>query len=385
MKIAYFQCFAGASGDMILGALLDAGLPLEDLKAQLATLKVPGFTLSREKAEKHHIRATQAVVTTEEQHAHRHLPHILEIIETSSISIAAKENAKAIFTHLAKAEGEVHGVHYSKVHFHEVGALDAIVDIIGAAVGLDLLGIEKIYASPLALGTGTIRAAHGIIPVPAPATVALLKGFPTVRTTIQAEMTTPTGAAIISSLASSETPPSFITTAIGYGAGNRSHEAVPNLVRLEIGTTTSNESDQSCVVLEANIDDMNPEIYGYVTNALMKAGALDVTLCPLQMKKGRPGVLLSVLATPATQKPLTAHMLRETTTIGVRAHMVQRTVLTRTAGTCETSLGSIAIKTVVIDGHTRTTPEYASCAKIADTKKIPLTEVYRIIAAELPQ
>lgn len=386
MKIAYFHCFAGVSGDMILGALVDAGLKLKDLRAALAKLKLRGYTLAQKKVEKHHLGATRVMVrVTGHQHVHRCLPDITALIRKSGIEAEAKEQALAVFTRLARCEGKIHRMPYDRVHFHEVGAVDAIVDIVGAVVGLGLLGVEKVYASPLSLGTGTVHAAHGVLPVPAPATLELAKGYPVVRTQIPAELTTPTGAALITTLTGGYTPvPPCTVSRIGYGAGSRDLEQVPNLLRLELGDTagTGFEEDEAYMI-ETNLDNMNPELFGYVTEKLLEEGAKDVYLTATQMKKGRPGTLLSVLAAPGHLHPLAETILRETSTLGVRYFPVKRKKLKRQVVRFKSSLGTVRVKQAWYQGTGRSAPEYEDCARIARGKKMSLWKVYNTVEKEL--
>src|SRR5580704_4552048 len=280
MKAAYFDCFSGISGDMTLGALLDAGLPLDQLRAELTTLEVPGWQISAEKVWKNGMAATYAKVRTEDTTAHRSLSVILQLLENSKLSAPVKSNATAIFRKLGEAEAAVHDVPLEKIHFHEVGAIDAIVDIVGACSGFAALGIEKFACSPLNVGGGTAKMAHGVLPVPAPATARLLLGKPTYSNGVQRELVTPTGAAIVSTLCETFGPqPPMTASAIGYGAGTADLEGQPNVVRLMVGdeaTSVAGVAQETISVLEANLDDMNPQIYGYFLEKALAAGALDV-------------------------------------------------------------------------------------------------------------
>jgi uncharacterized protein (TIGR00299 family) protein len=385
MKIAYFDCFSGASGDMILGALVDAGLPFAALERELAKLKLHGYVLRKKTVQKHHVSGTKVEVKlTHHEHVHRHLPDILAIIKKSDLSSSVKEKAATIFIRLAKCEGKIHGVPYDHVHFHEVGAVDAIVDIVGAAIGLELLGIENVYVSPLASGTGTITAAHGVLPNPAPATVELTKGFPLRRTGVNAELTTPTGAAILTTLAGQYAPaPLFTATHIGYGAGSRDLPELPNLLRLEIGNTTGASHSTDSLIIETNLDDMNPQIYGYLMDKLLAENAQDVCLTPTIMKKGRPGILLSVLADPQDLARLAGCIFRETTTIGIRYYPVSRIKLERRLVTWKSKLGLLQLKEARLDGTVKqVVPEYDDCVKIARRKGMPLREVMKQVERE---
>jgi pyridinium-3,5-bisthiocarboxylic acid mononucleotide nickel chelatase len=380
MKIAYFDCFAGISGDMALGALVDAGLSLDLLKAELDKLKVHEFTISQRRVEKHGIAATKVDVDAQEGHIHRHLIDVLYIINSSGISDTAKESARKVFRKLAEAEAKVHGTSIDKVHFHEVGAVDAIVDVVGVVVGLELLGVEKIYASKFRFGSGRTRGAHGAMPVPVPAVVEMTKGFPAERTDIPFELVTPTGAAILTALASGIGEQIHLKTEMtGYGAGTRDVEQVPNLLRVEIGELITDSQTDSPILLETNIDDMTPEIYGYIIDRLLEAGARDAFLTPVIMKKGRPGIQLTVLADPNKETELTNLIFSETTTLGIRRIPVQRHMLTRRADTVETSFGPIRVKIADVNGKQRITPEYDDCARIAREKGVPILDVYKAV------
>jgi len=379
MKSVYFDCFAGVSGDMILGALVDAGVPLADIEAKLAKLGVSGFTLSAEKSVKNGITGTSVIVTTEEQKAHRHLKHIVDIIEKSDLADNVKTSSIEIFKTLAKAEAKIHDTTPEKIHFHEVGALDAIVDVVGAVVGLDLLGATRIDASPVHVGSGFVECQHGKIPVPAPATVEILRGTPVYSTGIDAELTTPTGAAILKTVTTQFGPmPPMTIERIGYGAGWRDLE-IPNLLRLIVGSETedSYEIDQVDLI-EANIDDMNPEHFDYVLEKLMSQGALDVTLTPMMMKKNRPATCLSVMAGPGDVQKLMTTVFAETTTLGVRVQRVERRKLPREVRTVTTIHGEIRVKISRLDGRVcDVAPEYDDCRKLAIENDVPLKEIYQ--------
>jgi pyridinium-3,5-bisthiocarboxylic acid mononucleotide nickel chelatase len=382
-KIAYFECMSGASGNMILGALLDAGLPVAELQAELEKLPVSGFKLVVTPVVKQGIAATHVEVETEETHAHRHLRHIVEIVQQSRLDEDVKRDCERIFTRLAEAEAKVHNTTLEKIHFHEVGALDAIVDVVGAVAGLRKLGIQHVYASAFALGTGFITCAHGRIPVPVPATVELLQGKPVRQTEIEAELVTPTGAAILSTLAEQFGPaPAMTLERVGYGAGTRDLP-IPNALRLFIGhieEASGGGGDQDrVVVLEANIDDMNPEIYDYVFEQLFALGALDVFTTPIMMKKNRPGVLLSALVPPALQQAATELLLRETTTIGVRWQPMQRTKAARDVVSVLTKYGDVRVKVARLgDAIVTIAPEYDDCKRLAQTLEgVTLKQVYQ--------
>lgn len=380
MKVAYFDCFAGISGDMTLGALVDAGLSFSVLKSELDKLSVREFTLSQRRVEKHGIAGTKIDVNAREGHVHRHLKDVLEIINNSEISASAKEKAARVFQKLAKAEAKIHGTTIEAVHFHEVGAVDAIVDVVGAIVGLELLEIEAIYASKFRFGSGHTRGAHGAMPVPVPAVVEMTKGFPSERTDIPYELVTPTGAALLTALASNigETI-QLRTESTGYGAGTRDVEQVPNLLRVEIGELVADPRTDFTVLLETNIDDMIPEIYGYLIDRLLEAGARDAFLTPVIMKKGRPGIQLTVLADPNKETELTELIFSETTTLGIRRLPVQRHILERHTDTVQTPYGPIRVKIADIGGKQRITPEYDDCARIAREKQVPILDVYKSV------
>lgn len=380
MKVAYFDCFAGISGDMTLGALVDAGLSFAALKSELDKLSVREFTLSQRRVEKHGIAGTKIDVNAREGHVHRHLKDVLEIINSSAISASAKEKAARVFQKLAEAEAKIHGTTIEAVHFHEVGAVDAIVDVVGAIVGLELLEIEAIYASKFRFGSGHTRGAHGAMPVPVPAVVEMTKGFPSERTDIPYELVTPTGAALLTALASNigETI-QLRTESTGYGAGTRDVEQVPNLLRVEIGALVADPRTDFPVLLETNIDDMTPEIYGYLIERLLEAGARDAFLTPVIMKKGRPGIQLTVLADPNKETELTELIFSETTTLGIRRLPVQRHILERRTDTVQTPYGPVRVKIADIGGKQRITPEYDDCVRIAREKQVPILDVYKSV------
>lgn len=322
MKIAYFDIFAGVSGDMTLGAFVDAGLPLNDLAREVAKLNLDGVELTAEHKVRNGITATkvEVVISVPETHHHRHPKDVFRIIDNSSLSDAVKTRAKGIFNEVIRAEGRIHNTTPEKLHLHEVGMLDSIVDICGAAICFELMGIEAVYSSPVKLGNGgLIKAEHGILPNPGPAALETLKGYPIILSDIPWELTTPTGAAIIKSCSSGVLSTERIRVeTIGYGAGTREMKEVPNLLRIMIGTLESGSSEDDVVAVETNIDDMNPEIYPYVIDRLMAAGAHDAYLIPVIMKKGRPGIVLSLLTERRKMKDLLPIIFSETSTIGVR-------------------------------------------------------------------
>jgi pyridinium-3,5-bisthiocarboxylic acid mononucleotide nickel chelatase len=377
MKLAYFDCFSGISGDMTLGALVDAGCAVELLREELGGLQVAGWELTAEKVWKNGMAATYVHVKTEDQSKHRSLSAILEILEKSRLAAEVRERAGAIFRRLGEAEARVHDVALEKIHFHEVGAVDAIVDIVGACIGFQALGIEKFACSALNVGAGTAKMAHGILPVPAPATARLLTGKPTYSNGVLKELVTPTGAAIVATVCEEFGPqPAMSVAAIGYGAGTADLEGQPNVVRIMIGQAAEKTVagfDEEITVIEANLDDMNPQIYGYFLEKALAAGALDVYTTPVQMKKNRPGILLTVLCKPGDTNALMTLIFAETTTFGARTYRAERRVLPREWVKVATSLGEVRVKISRVNGHIRhATPEYEDCRKLAVEKNVPL-------------
>lgn len=378
MTLAYFDCFSGISGDMTLGALVDAGADPGVLRAELARLGLTGYELRTGKVTRSGIAASKVDVVIEPKDRQaRGLADILGIIGASSLSPPVKEKSTRIFTRLAEAEARVHATTPDRVHFHEVGAVDAIVDIVGSVIGLELLGIERIMASSINVGSGTVETSHGAFPIPAPATAELLKGLPMHQSALRFELATPTGAAIISTLASSFGPlPDMRTERIAYGAGDQDFPGHPNVLRLMIGRTAAVPDEDASVVIETNIDDMSPQIYDYLSDRLLQAGALDVYLTPIVMKKGRPGILLSVLAERGSQDAVLDVIFRETTSIGVRVREVGRKKLSREVRRVETRHGTVRVKVSRIGDEVLTaTPEYEDCRRIAEEKNVPLKQV----------
>ena len=380
MKLAYFDCFSGISGDMTLGALLDAGCDLEHLRTALHGLQVPGWELSAEKVWKNGIAATHVQVKTDDQQKHRSLSAILGILKNSQLAPEVRDRAAAIFQKLGEAEARVHDVPIEKIHFHEVGAVDAIVDIVGACVGFHAFGIERFACSPLNIGGGTVKMAHGTLPVPAPATTNLLTGKPTYSNGVQRELVTPTGAAIVATICNSFGPqPAMSVSAIGYGAGTTELEGQPNVLRIMIGEAAEKVVpgfDQEIGVIEANLDDMNPQIYGYFLEKALAAGALDVFTTPVQMKKNRPGTLLTVLCQPEDENALMSLIFAETTTFGVRSYRARRRTLPRESVKVKTSFGEVRIKLSRVNGRLlHVAPEYDDCRRLAVEKNVPLQQV----------
>jgi pyridinium-3,5-bisthiocarboxylic acid mononucleotide nickel chelatase len=377
MKYAYCDCFSGISGDMFLGALVDAGLPVDTLREQIALLNLPEpVELRVEETHKGALRACSADVIVGESHHHRHLADIVELIDNSALSERVKRTSLAIFQTLAEAEARVHGTPIEQVHFHEVGALDSIVDIIGAAVGLEALGIERLYTSAVPFSGGQVHTQHGLLPVPAPATLEILIKAHAVMTPspAQAELVTPTGAAILATLATFERP-NLVVTGVGVGAGKR-ELPWPNIFRLILGESTT-EQEFPLVLIETNIDDMNPQMFGHVMNRLFAVGALDVYLTPIYMKKNRPATLLGVVARRQDEQALARVILTETSTLGMRVQPVYRYTAQREIKMVPTPFGEVPVKIKVLDGRPiQAMPEYDACAQIASEKGLPLAEVY---------
>jgi pyridinium-3,5-bisthiocarboxylic acid mononucleotide nickel chelatase len=378
---AYFDCFSGISGDMVLGALVDAGADLGAIEADLRKLSLEGWSISASKVKRGEIFATHVKVETSEGHHHRGLSIILQRIENAKLAPRAAERARKIFTRLAEAEAKVHQQPIEQVHFHEVGAVDSIVDIVGAAIGFELLGIDEFACSAFDVGAGQVQTAHGLLPVPAPATAELLKGAPMFTSGIARELVTPTGAAIASTLAARYAEiPRMTLQAIGYGAGSADLKEKANVLRLLIGESAVTEPtdhwDATVTVIETNIDDMSPQIYGYFVERALEAGALDVFSSPVQMKKNRPGQLITILSEPHNVSRLIDLLFRETTTIGVRTYEVRRKTLARESVTVETPFGEVRMKISRMHGSVRNaTPEYEDCRRIATQKNIPLKDV----------
>jgi len=382
MKIAYVDCFSGISGDMFLAALLDAGLPLEHLQGQLTLLNLPEpFEIGVSKVLKGAIQASLLEIKLgEHEHEHEHDHHrnladIRRLIENSHLADGVKTASLAIFQRLAEAEGSVHGVAVEEVHFHEVGAVDSIIDTVGAAIGLDYLGIQRLYASPLPLGSGQINTQHGLLPLPAPATLALLAAAhaPLVPSPAQKELVTPTGAAILATLATFEQP-AMTLTGLGTGAGRR-ELPWPNILRLLLGETEN--PAQAMVTIETNIDDASAQQLGYVMGRLFAAGALDVYFTPIYMKKNRPATMLSIIARKADEAALARLVLEETTTFGMRVYPIYRYEAGRTFQTVQTEYGEVPVKLKLLDGKVvQAAPEYDVCAHLAAEHHVPLMEVY---------
>ncbi|MEX2114351.1 MAG: nickel pincer cofactor biosynthesis protein LarC [Pirellulales bacterium] len=378
MKIAYLDCASGISGDMTLGALVDAGIDLAALNAGVQSLGLPAVRLIATSVKKKGFRATQITVEHEPEHKHRHLHHITAMIDSSSITSRQKDLAHRIFRRLAEAEAKVHNSTIEKVHFHEVGAVDSIADIVGAAIGWDLLGAERIVASAVPTGAGFIEIAHGRCSIPAPATAELLRGVPLAASAVDCELTTPTGAAILATLVDSYGPlPSMTIERIGYGAGQKDLEEQANLLRLLVGQSNDSQADERLWIVETNLDDSSGEVIGHTIAQLWGAGALDVYTTPIQMKKNRPGVTLTALCPLDAVPALEAILFRETTTLGIRRHEVLRRKLRREKHEVETPWGRVAGIAAWLDDKTaRFSPEYESCRQLAEQHHVALRDVY---------
>ena len=412
MNILYFDCFSGASGDMILGALLDAGLPLEDLRAALGSLALGDVKLEVERVDRSGIGATNFKVLTGDHghqhdeghghdhhhhdhdpahdhshghahdpgHHHRGLSEICTMVDGAALSPTAKDRAKHLFTRLATVEAEIHQQPVEEIHLHEVGAVDSIIDIAGAVFGLEWLGADRIVASPLNVGSGTVACEHGIMPVPAPATARLVADVPVYSTGTQAELLTPTGALLITDYAESYGPmPAMRIRQLGYGAGDRDLPGAPNVLRIAVGDDAGAPDLQRVVVLESEIDDMNPQIFGALMDQLLTAGALDVFYAPIQMKKNRPGTLVSVVALPEHRDALSGMLFRETTTLGVRFSEMDRERLEREIRSVETPLGAVRFKVARRDGQVvNAAPEFDDCAALAAQHGLSIKQVQAI-------
>lgn len=378
MKTLYFDCFAGASGDMILGAMVGAGVDPDYLRKQLSLLPVSGFKIDFETVTRAGLSATYARVETAPEHKHRHLSDIKLIIDTSSLSDAVKHQAVEIFSRLAEAEARVHNEPVDRVHFHEVGALDAIIDVVGAAICFDALKIERFVSSPLHVGSGMVEMAHGRFPIPPPAVAELLQGVPFYGTDLQGELVTPTGAAIITTVCREYGPiPPLKTQGTGYGAGTRQYENFPNVLRVLLGESElAADTDERLWMLETNLDDASPQLIGHVMDRVLEAGALDCFFTPVQMKKNRPGVLLSVLCEPGEKEAVMKLLFMETTTLGVRSYEVQRRALERSIVRVETQYGPIDVKVAHLDGRViNEMPEFEQCRAAAMRAGVPVKVV----------
>jgi pyridinium-3,5-bisthiocarboxylic acid mononucleotide nickel chelatase len=382
MKTLYFDCFAGASGDMILGAMVAAGVDPDHLRRQLSLLNAAGFDVNFETVNRAGLGATYARVETAEEHTHRHLADVKRIIDASGLSERVKQRAVQIFTRLAEAEARVHNEPVDDVHFHEVGALDAIVDVVGAAICFDALQIERFMSSPLHTGSGMVQMAHGTFPIPPPAVTELLRGVPFYSSEVKGELLTPTGAAIITTVCDQYGPiPQMTAETTGYGAGTREYQTFPNVLRVLIGEAKADagasvSTDERLWMIETNLDDASPQIIGHVMERVLDLGALDCFFTPVQMKKNRPGVLLSVLCGRGEKEAVMKLLFLETTTLGVRSYQVNRRALERSVVRVETQYGPIDVKVAHLDGRVvNEMPEFEQCRQAALKAGVPVKVV----------
>lgn len=384
MRTLYFDCFAGASGNMILAGLIDLGVGVDELRTELAKLPLEGYEIITNRVDRSGIASTHVEVRVPVEKGHRHLRHIREILDNSTLSPGVKDRALAIFTNLAAAEAKVHGIDIEKVHFHEVGAMDAIIDIVGACIGFEMLGIERFECSSIHVGSGFVTMEHGKFPVPPPAVAELLAGKPIYSTEITGELITPTGAAIIATVCTSYGPLSELSVEkTGYGAGTREYKDFPNSLRLMLGESASeaavrgSESFPDLVMLETNIDDISPQIFGYVMERALSIGALDCWFTPIQMKKNRPATMVSILTTAEKKESLIEMLYAETTTLGIRQTSVQRDELERRIIEAETEYGKICVKIAERNGVViNAMPEYDDVADAARKNGIPFRVVF---------
>jgi len=378
MKIAYFDCFSGVSGDMILGALVDAGLDIRELESELGKLKMSEYRIKAEKTTRQGISGTKFGVDVTERNARRVLKDIIDIIDQSGLDADIKKLSKETFEELANIEAKIHNKSIEEIHFHEVGGLDSIIDVIGSFISIKKLGIEATYSSKVHVGTGFIESRHGVLPVPAPATVAMLKEVPIYSKGVEAELATPTGVCILKALCKSfGTIPEMKVEKIGYGAGSKELE-IPNLLRVYIGEANEGglEEDQT-ILIETNVDDMSPELLAYTSEVLLKQGALDVFMTPIYMKKNRLGTMVSVLTTRDKLDEILSLIFTEMTTLGVRIHHLERKKLLRDTISVHTKFGEIKVKIGKIGNQIKNiSPEYESCREIAVTHGIPLKDIY---------
>jgi uncharacterized protein (TIGR00299 family) protein len=380
MKIAYFDCFSGISGDMVLGALLDLGLSLDDMLGELAELPLKDYRLEVKKVERKGIESTQVIVHSYEKGVVRYWSNIQSLIQESNLESAVKKDSYKIFEKLALSEAAVHGRSPDQIHFHEIGAVDSIIDIVGTAFGIHRLGIKKIYASALPAGRGTVHTEHGVYPIPAPATLEILKGTPLYGKDVEAELVTPTGAAIISSYAQSfGVIPSMRLGQIGYGAGFQDLET-PNVLRVIVGEEeTAGVEEESAALLSTNIDDLNPEVFDYVTERLLEAGAFDVWLHPVQMKKNRPAVTLNVLTPQSLAGNLSEIIFTETSTLGIRIERIERKKLRRKIIEVKIAQGKLRVKLGYLgEKIVSVSPEYEDCAALARQTSTPIKEIFEL-------
>ena len=380
MKILYFDCFSGVSGNMILGAMVDAGIDIKALKKELKKLDLHGYSLKVSKVKRKGIKGTKVdVIVDKKKHLHHtHYKDIKRLIERSKLSKKIKEDSLAIFKNIAEAEAKIHRTSVDNVHFHEVGAVDSIVDVVGASICISLLNSDITLSSPINTGKGMVKTEHGLLPVPAPATTEMLKGFPSYSSDIEFELATPTGVGIITAMAkASNTIPVMKTNAIGYGAGSKDFSDSPNLLRIMIGEGYSPSEQDSITVIESNIDDMNPQFYDHIMNRIFDAGALDVFLTPIIMKKNRPAVKITLLSDNDNVNKLADILLKETTSFGLRMYKTERIKLEKEIKTVKTEYGSTKVKIGKKNGKIiNIAPEYEDCKRIANERGISIREVY---------
>ena len=386
MRIGYLQCVGGVSGDMLLGAIVDAGVSIDELRARLDGLPFDGFTISARRDKRGGVEGTLLSVDPGSSPRFDTVPDLIEAVDASNLSQSAKAMARRVLERLGAAEATIHGV--ERAHLHELGSADTLIDVVGAVLGFDMLGIERLYSSPLPTGSGVFRSDHGPLPAPSPATTALLAmvGAPTVPPPGGAadagEMVTPTGAAIVTALAEF-TQPAMTVTQAGYGLGSRNPSSYPNVVALRVGEAAGAPGATTLSLLETNIDDMNPEAFPYVSERLFELGARDVWLTPINMKKGRTGVMLSALVEPGIEMKAVDLVLRETTTLGVRVSPVNRYEAERESVTVDTSIGSLSVKVKRLGGRSVSlSPEYEDCRRVARETGLPILDVYRIVESE---
>ena len=378
MRVAYFNCFSGISGDMVLAALVDLGWSVKELERELDKLDLFDYQIEAEKVAKKGITSTQINISIKEDKKERKLKDILSILDKSKLEEKIKEQSRAIFIRLANVEAKIHGKSPEEIHFHELGGLDTIIDVVGAVAGMKYLGIDKVYSSSLSLGKGFVKCSHGTIPVPAPATLELLKGIPVCGSNIEAELVTPTGAAIISTVAENfgQMPPMKIDN-IGYGAGQRDLP-IPNLLRVSLGMLKNAYEEDVVSLIQTNIDDMNPEFYEHIADRLFHQGALDVFLTPIQMKRTRPATMLSVITDEEKTEKMLELIFDETTTLGVRISKMKRRKLNREGRKVATKYGKIEVKIGKLNGMVKNiSPSYEECRKIATRLNIPLKKIYQ--------
>ena len=378
MKIAYLDCFSGVSGDMLLGAFVSCGLEVSRLEQEIRKLDLGDIRLQQEQAKRGALMGTRILINAPPQQPSRKYRDIVERIQAAPLAPRVQQQALTIFRRLGEVEAALHGWTLDQVHFHEVGAVDSIADIVGSCAAVELLGIEQLHCSPLNLGSGTVKCQHGLLPVPAPAALELLKGIPAYSSGVASELVTPTGAAVVASLAASFGPfPAMRVENVGYGAGSRDLRETPNVLRLTIGEAAPAEAGQEQLfMLEANLDDMNPQVFNFFAERALAAGALDVFFTPVQMKKNRPGVLLSVLCSPAQREKLMEMFFQETTTLGVRGYEVFRRALERESVPVQTPYGKVRVKVARRNGQVlHFSPEFEDCRRLATENEIPLKKV----------